>query len=52
MRGVEVSLDHIGVSIFNAHHSVNTEELDVCLVLIIEANHYAYVIALFSVSCL
>jgi hypothetical protein len=36
MRGVEVSLDLIGVSIFNAHHSVNPEELDVCFVLIIE----------------
>ena len=36
MRGVEVSLDLIGVSIFHAHHSVNPEEFDVCFFLIIE----------------
>ena len=36
MRGVEVTLDLIRVSIFHAHHSVNPEEFDVCFVLIIE----------------
>jgi hypothetical protein len=36
MRGIEVSLDLIRISIFHAHHFVNPEELDVCFVLIIE----------------
>ena len=36
MCWIEVPLNLIGVSILHAHHSVNPEELDVCLVLIIE----------------